>query len=106
MSKSVLFSVGFVFHQIIQFQNYNSLVLEVLDLALHVPQLSIQLHLLISQAIELSAQVSNVGLKHSIDVGVGGGLFLEETPFGLQHLVLLFQETHLWKERKNFVVFI
>lgn len=77
----------------------HSLLLEVLNQALHVPQLSFQLDLLIAQPIELSAQVGNVGLKHALNVGAGGGLVLEEAPFGLQHLVLLLQETDLWTHK-------
>lgn len=67
----------------------HSLSLELLNQALHIPQLSIQLGLLVAQPVELSAQVCNVGLKHTVDVGAGGGLVLQEAPFGLQHLVLL-----------------
>ena len=54
----------------------NSLVLEVLHQTLHVPELSLQLHLLIAQAVELSAQVGDVSLEHGVDVGAGGGLLL------------------------------
>lgn len=73
----------------------HSLPLEVLNQALHVPELSLQLDFLIAQPIELSAQVRDVGLEHAVDVGAGGGLVLQEAPFGLQHLVLLLQETDL-----------
>lgn len=71
------------------------LLLEVLNENLHVLQLSLQLDLLVAQAIQLSAQVSDVGLKHGVNVGAGGGLFLQELPLGLQHFVLLLQEAHL-----------
>lgn len=77
----------------------HSLPLEVLNQSLHVPQLSLQLHLLIAQSVELSAQVADVGLEHAVDVGAGGGLFLQEAPFGLQHLVLLLKETYLRKHK-------
>lgn len=77
------------------FSSNNSLVLEVLHQSLHVLQLSLQLDLLIAKPIQLSAQVSNVGLKHSINVGAGGGLVLHQAPLGLQHFVLLLQEAHL-----------
>lgn len=77
------------------FSGNNSLVLEVLHQSLHVPQLSLQLDLLIAKPIQLSAQVINVGLKHSVNVGAGGGLVLQQAPLGLQHFVLLLQETHL-----------
>lgn len=73
----------------------DSLVLEVLHQALHIVKVGLQLHLVVAQAVELSAQVGNVGLEHGVDVGAGGGLALEEVPFGLQHFVLLFQEADL-----------
>lgn len=79
----------------------NSLQLKVLDQALHVPQFSLQFDLLVAQAIKLSTQVGNVGLEHGVHVGAGGGLFLEQFPFGLQHLILLLQETHLWRQKKK-----
>lgn len=75
----------------------HSLVLEVLHHILHVLQLSLQLHLLVAEPIQLSAEVGNVGLKHCINVGAGGGLVLQEAPFGLQHFVLLLQEADLNK---------
>lgn len=71
------------------------LLLEVLNKNLHVLQFPLQLDLLIAQAIQLSAQVGDVGLEHGVDVGAGGGLFLQEAPLGLQHFVLLLQEAHL-----------
>jgi len=76
---------------------FNSLVLEVLHQSLHVPQLSLHLDLLIAEPIQLSAQVGNVGLEHAVDVGAGGGLVLQQAPFGLQHFVLLLQEADLKK---------
>jgi len=106
VSKSILFSVFYGLNYSPSKLQLHSLVLEVLNQALHVLQLSFQLHLLISQPIELSAQVRNVGLKHGVDVRAGGGLFLEETPFGLQHLVLLFQEAHLGEKRKKLGMFL
>lgn len=72
-----------------------SLPLEVFNQTLHVPQFTIQFDFLVAQPIELSAKVSNVSLKHAIDVGARDGLVLQEAPFGLQHLVLLLQETNL-----------
>lgn len=71
------------------------LVLEVLHQALHIVEISLQLHLVVAQAVELSAQVGNVGFEHGVDVGAGSGLALEQVPFGLQHFVLLFQEADL-----------
>ena len=52
----------------------------------------------VAQAVKLATKVSDVGLKHGIDVRAGGGLVLQETPLGLQHLVLLLQVTHLCAE--------
>lgn len=79
----------------------HSLHFEVLNQNLHVFQLSLQLDLPTAHAVELSAQVANVGLKHGVDVGAHGGLVLEEAPLGLQHLVLLFQEAHLWGQNET-----
>ena len=73
----------------------NSLVLEVLNQSLHVPQLSLQLHLLVAEPVQLPAQVGDVGLEHGVDVGAGGGLILQQAPLGLQHFVLLLQEANL-----------
>lgn len=58
-------------------------------------KISLQLHLVVAEAVQLPAQVSNVGLKHGVNVGAGGGLSLEQVPFGLQHFVLLLQEANL-----------
>ena len=73
----------------------NSLALEILHEPLHVVHIGLQPHLLVAQAVELSAQVCDVGLEHAVDVGACGGLVLQEAPLGLQHLVLLLQEAHL-----------
>lgn len=54
----------------------HSLVLEVLHQALHVVQVGLQLHLVVAQAVKLSAQVGDVGLEHGVNVGAGGGLSL------------------------------
>lgn len=88
------------------FLKSNSLVLEVLDQTLHVVQVSLQPHLVVTQAVQLSAQVGDVGLEHGINVGAGGSLSLEETPLGLQHFVLLFQEAYLCVERGDRCLFI
>lgn len=82
------------------FLKSNSLVLEVLDQTLHVVQVSLQPHLVVTQAVQLSAQVGDVGLEHGINVGAGGCLVLQEAPLSLQHLVLLFQEAYLCVERE------
>ncbi len=81
------------------------LVFEVLNKALHVVQVSLQLHFVVAKAVELSAQICDVGLEHGVDVGACGRLVLKKAPFCLQHLVLLLQETHLhWKdENRGFV---
>ena len=44
------------------------LPLEVLHQALHVLELSLQLDLLVAQAVELPAEVGDVGLEHGVDV--------------------------------------
>lgn len=71
------------------------LILEVLNQALHIVQVSLQLNLVVAQTVELPAEVGDVGFEHGVNVGTGCGLLLEETPFGLQHLVLLLQEAYL-----------
>lgn len=58
-------------------------------------QIRLQLHLVVAQTVQLSAQVGDVGLKHGVDVGARGGLSLQQVPLGLQHFVLLLQEAHL-----------
>lgn len=77
------------------FRMSHSLFLEVLHQALHVPQLALQLDLLVAKPIQLSAQVGNVGLEHALDVGAGGGLALQQVPLGREHGVLLLQEADL-----------
>lgn len=76
----------------------HSLVLEVLHQALHVVQVGLQLDLVVAEAVQLPAQVGDVGLEHGVDVGAGGGLLLHQLPLGLQHLVLLLQEADLVQE--------
>ncbi len=68
-------------------------------------QVSLQLHFVIAKAVELSAQIGDVGLEHGVDVGACGRLVLKKAPFCLQHLVLLLQETYLhWQdENRGFV---
>lgn len=73
----------------------DSLALEVLDQDLHVLQLALQLDLLVAEPIQLSAQVVDVGLEHAVDVGAGGGLFLQQIPLGCEHCVLLLQHADL-----------
>jgi len=53
-----------------------SLGLEAFYQAGHVLQPRLQTQLLISHTIQLSAQVSNVALKHTINAGLAAGLFL------------------------------
>lgn len=49
---------------------------------------------------QVGLEAADVGLQEGLQVvgtGPGGGrLFLQEAPLGLQHLVLLLQEPHLW----------
>lgn len=77
------------------FRAADSLVLEVLHQGLHVPQLALQLDLLVAEPIQLSAQVGDVGLEHGVHVAACGGLFLQQLPLGFQHLVLLLQVADL-----------
>ena len=71
------------------------LVLEVLHQALHVPQLPVQLELIVVDHVQLPPQVGHVGLEHGLNVGALRPLVLQQLPLGLQHLVLLFQVAHL-----------
>ena len=73
----------------------HSPILEVLHQALHVVQLGLHAQLLVAQAVQLSAQVGDVGLEHGVHVGGTAGLLMQQLPLGLQHLVLLLQEAHL-----------
>lgn len=75
------------------------LVLVVLHQALHVPQLSVQLDLIIVDHVQLPAQVGHVGLEHGLNVGALRPLALQQFPLGLQHLVLLLQVAHLMGEQ-------
>lgn len=62
-------------------------------------QVRLQFDFLMTQIVQLLAQVGDVGLKHGINVGARCGLLLQKFPFGLEHLVLLFEEAHLQKEQ-------
>ena len=73
------------------------LVLEVLHQVLHVPQLRVQAAPLAQDAVQLSPEVVDVLLKQGLQVlphGLGA-LLLEQSPLGVQDLVLLLQEPHL-----------
>ena len=75
----------------------NSLVLEVLHCVLHAPQLRVQAAPLPQDAVQLSPEVVDVLLKQGLQVlphGLGA-LLLEQSPLGVQDLVLLLQEAHL-----------
>lgn len=63
-------------------------------------KLRLQLELLVTQIVQMLPQVGDVGFEHHVDVGAGGGLFLQKFPLGFKHLVLLFQEPHLLRETK------
>lgn len=71
------------------------LLFKVLHQALHVIQFTFQVLFFIAQAMQVSAQFSDVVLEHGIDFSVGGGLFLQNSPLGLQPFVLLLQKAHL-----------
>lgn len=70
---------------------------------LHAPQLGIQPASFSSDAIQLPAEVVEVGVEEGLQVlpHGPGALLLQEVPLGLQDLVLLFQEAHLRGSREN-----
>lgn len=76
---------------------------EVFDDLLHAPQLSIQPASFSSDAIQLPAEVIEVGVEERLQVlpDSPAALLLQEVPLGLQDLVLLFQEAHLQRSREN-----
>lgn len=71
------------------------LVFKVLHQALHVPQLPVQLDLVVVDQVHLAPEVGHVGLEHGFHVGAADPLTLQQLQFCLQHLVLLLQKTHL-----------
>ena len=78
-----------------------SLVLEVLHHVLHAPELCVQAAPLPQDAVQLSPEVVDVLLKQGLQVlphGLGA-LLLEQSPLGVQDLVLLFQESHLEEDK-------
>lgn len=76
---------------------------EVFDDLLHASQFSIQPAPFGSDAIQLPAEVIEVGVEEGLQVlsDSPGALLLQEVPLGLQDLVLLFQEAHLQRSREN-----
>ena len=70
---------------------------EIFHNILHIPQLSVQPAPLSGDAVQLPAEVIDVGLEEGLQVLPHrlGALLLEELPLGLQDLVLLLQEPHL-----------
>lgn len=66
--------------------------LEVLHTVLRGLQLRLQASFVIDQGIQLLPQATDVGLKEGLKVfdGCSGCLLLEESPLGLQDLILLF----------------
>ena len=78
-----------------------SLMLEVLHQDLHVPQLSIQLGLVVVDQVHLPPQACHVNLKQGLHVGAAYPLALHQVQLGLQHLVLLLQETHLERGQRK-----
>lgn len=77
----------------------HSLVFEVLNHARHLMQVRLKLDFLVTQVVQLSAQVGDVGFEHGVNIGARWGLFLHKFPFGLKHFVLLFQEANLQTEK-------
>lgn len=79
--------------------NRHSLVLEVLNEVLHVLQLPVHASSLVEQVGQLPFQVVDVSLEEWVQVAFARVVFLtlvlQEGPFGLKHLVLLFQEANL-----------
>lgn len=70
---------------------------EIFHNVLHVPQLSIQPAPLCGDAVQLPAEVIDVGVKERLQVLPHrlGALLLKKLPLGLQDLVLLLQEPYL-----------
>lgn len=77
----------------------SSLVLEVLNEVLHVPQFRVQPPPLTLEAVQLHAQVADVVLEEGLQIFPSDtrllALLLQQHPLGLQHLILLLQEPHL-----------
>ena len=89
------------FGELNSFLSLNSLVLEVLHHVLHAPELCVQAAPLPQDAVQLSPEVVDVLLKQGLQVlphGLGA-LLLEQSPLGVQDLVLLLQEPHLEERR-------
>lgn len=82
----------------------SSLVLEVLNKVLHVPQFRVQPPPLTLEAVQLHAQVADVVLEEGLQIFPSDtrllALLLQQHPLGLQHLILLLQEPHLSQSRK------
>lgn len=76
---------------------HDLLVFVVLHQALHVPQLSVQFGLVVVDQVHLAPQTRHVGFKQRLHVGAAHALALQQLQLGLQHLILLLQETHLGK---------
>ena len=80
------------------------LILQVLHQPLHVAKLRLQSELLQGQCFQLPLKVVAVGLEHIVHVTVSHLLLLQETPLGLQNLILLLQAPHLIDEGSKLVV--
>lgn len=79
----------------------DSLRLVILHQVCHVMQVRLQFDFFITQVVQMLSEVGDVGFKHHVDVGAGGGLFLQKFPLGLKHFVLLLQEPHLLGEKRR-----
>lgn len=78
----------------------DSLYLVILHQACHVMQVRLQFDFFMTQVVQMLSEVGDVGFEHHVDVGAGGGLFLQKFPLGLKHFVLLLQEAHLLREKR------
>lgn len=79
----------------------DSLCLVILHQVCHVMQIGLQFNFFVPQVVQMFSEVGDVGFKHHVDVGAGGGLFLQKFPLGLKHFVLLLQEPHLLREKRR-----
>lgn len=79
----------------------DSLCLVILHQICHVMQVRLQFDFFMTQVVQMLSEVGDVGFKHHVDVGAGGGLFLQKFPLGLKHFVLLLQEPHLLREKRR-----
>lgn len=79
----------------------DSLCLVILHQVCHVMQVGLQFDFFMTQVVQMLSEVGDVGFKHHVDVGAGGGLFLQKLPLGLKHFVLLLQEPYLLRKKRR-----